>query len=89
VFPPVQLVDRVLQHLSTEGAEALRVVPYWPGQAGWGLLHPIARMSYELGKAEEVLISGPLMTQSPSQKILPPGLLVMVWISPDNQSTGL
>jgi hypothetical protein len=90
VFPPVQLIGRVLQRLIQEQVEALIVVPQWPSQPWWGLLRPIARTILELGNETEVLIPGPLMRQSPSEKKLPPGLFLMAWIFPEtSQVTGV
>jgi hypothetical protein len=42
----------------------------------------MARVELELGSAQEVLIPGPLMRQSPSEKKLPPGLFLMALICP-------
>jgi hypothetical protein len=42
----------------------------------------IAKAVLELGNAKEVLIPGPLMKQSPSEKKLPPGLFLMALICP-------
>jgi hypothetical protein len=87
LFPPTQLVARVLQRLVRERVEALLVVPQWPDQAWWPMLHPITRMAVVLGDAKEVLVPGPLMKQSPSEKKLPPGLFIMAWIVPDTPGT--
>jgi hypothetical protein len=82
IFPPTQLIGRVLQRLIQEGVEAIVVVPKWPDQSWWGMFVPNARMVVELGKEKEVLIPGPLMCRSPSEKKLPPGMYLMARFSP-------
>jgi hypothetical protein len=83
IFPPVQLIQRVLQKLQLERVTALVVVPHWPSQPWWGLLRPMAKMTLELGKTEYVLTPGPAMTSSETVKKLPPGLLLMVLVVPE------
>jgi hypothetical protein len=83
LFPPVQLAARVIQRLALERIEALLVVPVWPDQAWWGMLPPITKASLDLGSTKEVLIPGPLMRRSASEKKLPPGLFRMFWIGPE------
>jgi hypothetical protein len=82
IFPPVQIVDRVLQRLVQDRATALVVVPKWTGQPWWGLLRPMAKAVVELGSSDQVLIPGPIMTQSKSLKKLPPGIFIMALIGP-------
>jgi hypothetical protein len=81
-FPPVQVIGRCLQRITEERTTAVVVVPKWPGQPWWSIFRPIARVVLELGSAREVLIPGPLMRQSPSEKKLPPGLFLMALICP-------
>jgi hypothetical protein len=83
IFPPVQLIQNVLQKIQVERVTALVVLPHWPSQPWWGLLRPMARMVLELGKTEHVLVPGPAMTASDTVKKLPPGLLLMVLVTPD------
>jgi hypothetical protein len=82
IFPPVQLIKDVLRKIQVEKVTALLVIPYWPSQPWWGLLRTMARMTLELRKTEHVLIPGPAMTSSQSPKKLPPGLLLMVLVTP-------
>jgi hypothetical protein len=77
-FPPVQIIGKCLQRITEERVTAVMVVPKWPSQPWWSLLRPMARIVLELGSAKEVLVPGPLMSQSPSEKKLPPGLFLMV-----------
>ena len=82
IFPPVQIIDRVLRKLQDEHIRALLVVPKWTGRPWWGLFRPMAKVVLELGKTDDVLIPGPAMTQSTSKKLLPPGLLLMALVEP-------
>jgi hypothetical protein len=83
IFPPVGLIDRVLQRIQTEKIEAVLVLPKWPYQPWWGLFKPMAKKVLELGSGKEVLRPGPLMTESASKKLLPPGLFLMALLTPD------
>jgi hypothetical protein len=82
IFPPVQILDRVLQRITDEKMAAVIVVPQWTSQPWWGLFRPLASRIVELGNAREVLRPGPGMTQSPTKKELPPGLYLMALLTP-------
>jgi hypothetical protein len=82
VFPPVQMIGRCLQRIGGERVTAVMVIPKWPSQPWWSLFRPLAKTVVELESAKEVLIPGPLMRQSPSEKKLPPGLFLMALICP-------
>ena len=86
IFPPVQMLDQVLHRISVERVTAVVVLPQWPQQPWWGLFRPMARAIVELGKADKVLIPGPLMTQSTTPKKLPPGLWLMALLTPTQDS---
>jgi hypothetical protein len=81
IFPPVQLIPRVLQKLQTERVTAVVVVPRWPSQAWWNLLLLMARKIVELGPSDQVLIPGPGMTGCHVTIKLPPGYFWMVTVS--------
>jgi hypothetical protein len=83
LFPPVQIIDRVLQKIRTEKVTALLVVPKWPSQPWWTLFCQLVKSVLELGKTEHVLIPGPAMTSSSTVKKLPPGLLLMALVAPE------
>jgi hypothetical protein len=82
VFPPVQLIDRVLERLTREAVTAVVVVPKWSSQPWWSLLRQSAERILELGVEKEVLVPGPLMRASPTEKKLPPGLFLMALFCP-------
>jgi hypothetical protein len=84
LFPPVQLIDRVLDRLVREEVTAVVVVPKWPSQPWWSILRQHAEKVLELGPEKEVLMQGPLMQRSPTEKKLPPGLFLMALFSPMN-----
>jgi hypothetical protein len=81
IFPPVQIIDRVLMRLLMDEATAVLVVPKWTSQPWWGLLRPMIRTVVELGNSDLVLNPGPGMTESESEKKLPPGLFLMALVS--------
>ena len=81
-FPPVQIVDRVLQRIHVEKIPTVIVVPKWTTKPWWGAFKAMAKATLELGLAERVLIPGPSMTSSKSKKELPPGLFVMALLTP-------
>jgi hypothetical protein len=83
IFPPVQIVDRVLQRIQDQKVTAVVVVPKWTGQPWWGLFRPMARIVLELGSSKEVLLPGPAMIHSPTEKKLPPGIFLMAILTPD------
>ena len=82
LFPPVQLVDRVLQKIRFERASAVVVLPNWPSQPWWGLFRPMAKLTVELGRSDQILTPGPAMTSSSVKKKLPPGNLLMALLMP-------
>jgi hypothetical protein len=81
IFPPVQIIDRVLMRLLLDEATAVLVVPKWTSQPWWGLLRPMIRTVVELGNSDLVLKAGPGMTECESEKKLPPGLFLMALVS--------
>jgi hypothetical protein len=83
VFPPVQIIDRVLQKIQMEKVTALLVVPKWPSQPWWTLFCQLAKSVLELGKTEFILSPGPAMTTSSTEKKLPPGLWLMALVGPE------
>jgi hypothetical protein len=82
IFPPVQIIDKVLQKIVQERVTALLVVPRWPTQPWWGLLRPIAKTVLVLGRSQDILIPGPAMLNSTTKKTLPPALWLMVLATP-------
>jgi hypothetical protein len=82
LFPPVQIVSRVLQRLQQEKVKAVVVIPKWTSQPWWNLFTGMAKSTVELGKTADVLIPGPLMTASKSKAELPPGNLLMAVVEP-------
>jgi hypothetical protein len=81
IFPPVQVIDRVLQRIALDKATAVVVVPKWTSQPWWGLLRPMTISVVELGDSSFVLLPGPRMRESESQKKLPPGVFLMALVS--------
>ena len=50
----------------------------------------MAVLTLELGKTDEVLVPGPLMRSSTTEKKLPPGLFLMALLNPPTcKSTGV
>jgi hypothetical protein len=82
IFPPVQLVSRILQKIQTKRVTAVLVVPRWPSQAWWNLLLLTAKKIVELGPSEQILIPGPGMTGCHVMIKLPPGYFWMVLVGP-------
>jgi hypothetical protein len=82
LFPPVQLLPRVLQRIRDERVKAVVVLPKWPSRAWWGVFRPLAKVVVELGSEKQVLIPGPEMRASPTKKELPPGLFLMALLAP-------
>jgi hypothetical protein len=72
----------VLQRITQESMSAVLVLPRWPSQPWWNLFRPLAQAVIEVGKAKEVLIPGPLMTQSEKKKELPPGMWLVALLTP-------
>jgi hypothetical protein len=88
IFPPVQILDRVLQRIQDQKVTAVLVLPKWTGQSWWGLFRPLARTVLELGNSKEVLLPGPAMIRSPTEKKLPPGMFLMaVLVPPGSRNT--
>jgi hypothetical protein len=83
IFPPVQLLLRVLRKLSDEKARAVLVAPKWPSQPWWTLLQTMQSSTVELGDAQSVLSPGPGMTGSHVTLRLPPGVMLMAMIEPE------
>ena len=82
LFPPVQIVDRVLQRVREENLKAIIVVPKWTSKPWWGTFRPMAKMVVELGRSDLILPPGPSMTSSKSKKELPPGHFLMALLTP-------
>ena len=79
VFPPVQIIPKVLQKLRLEVDEALMVVPEWTSRPWWNLFQMHVVQQVRLGRSTEVLQRGPTMTTERAE--LPPGYLVMARLS--------
>jgi hypothetical protein len=79
LFPPVQVIDRVLQRLQMEKIK----VQKWTSQPWWNLFAGMAKSTVELGKMADVLVPGPLMTASKSKAQLPPGNPIMAVVEPN------
>jgi hypothetical protein len=82
LFPPVQLISNVFQGAHLERVTALIVLPKLRSQPWWSPFRPIARSILEIGDSKEILISGPGILSSQSEKKHPPGLFLMAWLSP-------
>jgi hypothetical protein len=90
LFPPMALIGRVLHRIWSENVEAVIVIPQWPSQPWWGLVRLMAVATMELGKGEDVLVAGPLMRSSLTERKLPPGLFLMAVMNPTaSRSTGV
>jgi hypothetical protein len=75
LFPPVQLIPRVLQKLRMDAVkEAVLVFPLWPSQPWWSLLPDSVVKMVELGQSTAVLVRGPSLTV---EHKLPPGAFAM------------
>jgi hypothetical protein len=82
IFPPVQLLDRVLERIQSEKVTCVIVVPQWTGQPWWTLFRAMAERILELGGSKDVLTPGRAMKASPSKKELPPGSFLMAVLRP-------
>ena len=82
IFPPVQLVARVLQLLVDSHTRAILVVPRWTGQPWWTTVQQMSTRLVELGTSTEVLLPGPAMTASSVTIKLPPGTFMMALFDP-------
>jgi hypothetical protein len=79
LFPPVQLIPRVLQKLRMEEGAAVMVFPEWPSRPWWNLMAWGARRIVRLGTSEEVLEKGPSMATRLVKS--PPGNMLMASLS--------
>ena len=79
VFPPVQIIPRVLQKLRQEVRAAILVVPEWTSRPWWNLMQENATASIRLGRSEDVLKAGPSLAIE--NRKLPPGFFLMVRMS--------
>jgi hypothetical protein len=80
VFPPVQIVARVLQKLEQDRVvSAVVVVPAWPSQPWWGMLQGHVISQRDLGTSTEILRRGSSLT---TEHKLPPGRLLMAKLRP-------
>jgi hypothetical protein len=82
LFPPVHLISNVFQGVHLERVTALIVLPKLRSQPWGNPFRPIARSILEIGDSKEILISGPGILSSQSEKKCLPGLFLMVWLSP-------
>jgi hypothetical protein len=73
--PPISMVPRVLLKIEIEQVPTVIVTPLWPSQPWWPQLMKLAKHSVTLGKAEELLLPGPMMRKRETK--LPPGELMM------------
>jgi hypothetical protein len=86
LFPPVQLIPRVLQKLRTDAVrEAVIVFPPWPSQPWWFLLQDSLVKVVELGESSGVLTRSPSLTV---EHKLPPGTFAMAKLPPVAGSDG-
>jgi hypothetical protein len=79
LFPPVQLVPKVLQKLVWEGGDAIMVVPDWPSRPWWNMMQSHRLGQVSLGEAEVALRPGPSLAVNRAR--LPPGNFLMVLLS--------
>jgi hypothetical protein len=79
VFPPVQIIPKVLQKLRAEVSRAVMFVPEWTSRPWWNLFRMHVLRWKRLGRSAEVLTKGPSI-ESQGLK-LPPGFLVMAELS--------
>jgi hypothetical protein len=82
MFPPVQLLGKVLSRIRAESMSAVVVLPKWPSRPWWSLFRPLASLVVEMGNAKEVLRPGQAMTRSPKKKELPSGMFLMALLTP-------
>jgi hypothetical protein len=83
MFPPVQLLLRVLAKVRDENVRAVLVAPKWPSQPWWTIFQAIQQKTVVLGDAKDVLSPGPGMTGSHVTLRLPPGVMLMALIDPN------
>jgi ribonuclease HI len=75
VFPPVQIIPRVLQKVWMERARVVMVVPEWPSRPWWNLWRMGVKKEVVLGYSEQALKAGPALARN--QTKLPPGRFLM------------
>jgi hypothetical protein len=88
LFPPVQLLLRVLAKVRNEKARAVIVVHMCPSQPWWTLFQTMQTNTVALGDAASVLLPGPAMTDSKVTLRLPPGVVLMAVVNPSHRTTG-
>jgi hypothetical protein len=79
LFPPVQMIPRVLQKVAMEQITAVMVLPEWPSRPWWNLMRGMAVAQGRLGKSEVALRPGPSLEQRLAK--VPPGEFLMVHLS--------
>jgi hypothetical protein len=79
LFPPTQLIPKVLQKIGNEKICAALVVPYWTTNSWWSSVQPLIQRTVLPGEAKDVMKIGPSM--NPTLSKLPPGRLLMCLIS--------
>jgi hypothetical protein len=87
LFPPVQLLLRVLAKVRDDGVRVVVVVPMWPSQPWWTLFQTMQTNTVALGDAANVLLSNPAMTDSNVTLRLPPGIVLMAIVNPSRPTT--
>jgi ribonuclease HI len=80
VHPPIPLIGRCLQKILWENIPAVIVVPDWRGQSWSVLLSKMTAHKVILGKSQEILQPGRLMTMKGDK--LPPGYLAAHLLTP-------
>jgi hypothetical protein len=80
VFPPVQLIPRVLQRIRLERLlQVVMVFPEWPSRPWWNFLQELVVAQVRLGESQTVLSPGPTMADNRAK--LPPGNILMALLS--------
>jgi hypothetical protein len=75
LFPPVQMIPRVLQKVAMEEITAVMVLPECPSRPWWNLMRSMAVAQVRLGKSEVALRPGPSLERLAK---VPPGEFLMV-----------
>jgi ribonuclease HI len=73
LHPPIPLIGRCLRKIASENSECVLVLPHWKGQSWNILLNKMSKSMCVIGKSEDVLQPGSLMTKKGDK--LPPGCL--------------
>jgi hypothetical protein len=81
IYPSAGLLGQVLQRINQEPMSVILVLPRWPSQPWPSLFRPFAKTTIEIGRAEEVLNPGPLMTQSEEKKEFPLGMRLVALLT--------